>query len=404
MKVAVVGAGFTGLSVAVGLVDKGVEVEVFEKANQVGGLAGGWSKNDKRWSLEYFYHHIFTNDKEIIEMAKKVGLPPTIYSPKTSSLINGKIEQLDSPLSVLKFSELSMLARFRMGLGLTLLKVIPNGLFLEKFRIVDLLPKLVGRESYEKVWKRLLVAKFGKKIEVVNMAWFWARIAKRTKNLGYFEGGFLALAEKMQEYVEKRGGKVYNNKAFEIDDKENSGYDKIIITTPGPIADTMAGEKLMSQIDYLWSQTLVLELNQSLMKDYWLNVLEKDWPFLVVVEHTNLVSAKNYAGRVIVYLGNYLEEDSFQLKMEKAEVLELYIKYLKKINSKFSKEWIEESFLFRAPFAQPVFPINYSKILKKIPRQKGKYLFANMSMVYPYDRGTNYAVKLGVEVAKKCLQ
>ena len=50
MKVAVVGAGFTGLSVAVGLVDKGVEVEVFEKANQVGGLAGGWSKNDKRWS------------------------------------------------------------------------------------------------------------------------------------------------------------------------------------------------------------------------------------------------------------------------------------------------------------------------------------------------------------------
>ena len=41
--------------------------------------------------LEYFYHHIFTNDKEIIEMAPKVGLPPTIYSPKTSSLINERL-------------------------------------------------------------------------------------------------------------------------------------------------------------------------------------------------------------------------------------------------------------------------------------------------------------------------
>jgi hypothetical protein len=33
---------------------------------------------------------------------------------------------------------------------------------------------------------------------------------------------------------------------------------------------------------------------------------------------------------------------------------------------------------------------------------KGVYL-ANMSMVYPFDRGTNYAVKMGEDVAKKVI-
>ena len=103
MRVAVVGGGFTGLSCAVDLIDKGVKVEVFEKSNQVGGLAAGICLNDKRWSLEKYYHHIFTNDSDIIMMAKKVGLPPTFYSPTTSSFIKGKTLRLDSPLSVLRF-------------------------------------------------------------------------------------------------------------------------------------------------------------------------------------------------------------------------------------------------------------------------------------------------------------
>ncbi len=393
------GAGFTGLSCAVELVDVGVEVEVFEKNDHVGGLAGGLSRWD--WSLECFYHHIFTNDTDIIAMAKKVGLPPTIYSPTTSSLINGKILQLDSPFSVLKFSELSVLARIQMGLGLAILKIIPNGLFLEKYRVVDLLPKLIGKEAYSIIWEKLMRAKFGNKTKTVNMAWFWSRVAKRTKNLGYFEGGFEMLARKMQKYIEKKGGKVFLNTEFKSIKSEE--YDKIVVTTPGPIADMIVGKKLMPPIDYLWAQTLVLELKESLMNVYWLNILEKDWPFLVVVEHTNLIDKKNYGAKTLVYLGNYFEEESEQLSMKKEEIVKLYTDYLKIINPKFDKSWITESFLFRSPFAQPVFPINYSKMLSEVPKKYGKYFFANMSMVYPFDRGTNYAVKLGVEVAKKCL-
>lgn len=403
MKVAVVGGGFTGLSAAVELVDKGVEVTVFEQNNKVGGLAGGITKPNWSWGLEFFYHHIFTNDLEIITMAKKVGLPAQFYSPVTSSYINGKILKLDSPLSVLKFSEISIFSRLWMGMGLAILKLIPNGIFLEKYKVVNLLPKLIGKEAYGVIWERLLEAKFGTKMETVNMAWFWSRVAKRTKNLGYFEGGFENLAIKMQEYIEKKGGKVKTNTEFSLNKGESDKYDKIIVTTPAPIAEKILGKKIMPKIEYLWAQTLVLELKTSFMNIYWLNILEKEWPFLVAVEHTNFIDKTKYGNKTILYLGNYLENNSPQLKMTKSELIKLYVKYLVKINPDFKESWISESFLFKKPFSQPVFPVNYSRTLLKIPKVDGKYLFANMSMVYPFDRGTNYAVKLGEEIANLCL-
>jgi protoporphyrinogen oxidase len=408
MRVAVVGAGFTGLSAAVELVDNGVQVEVFERESKVGGLASGFKISGSRikseWSLEFFYHHIFSNDAEIIAMAKKVGLPAKFYSPITSSFINGKIIRLDSPISVLTFSEMSIFARVRMGVGLMVLKIIPNGLFLEKFKVIDLLPKLIGRESYTTIWEKLMKAKFGSKIVDVNMAWFWSRVAKRTKNLGYFDGGFESLAIKMKEYIEKRGGKVSLNTELKVESKVANGFDKIILTTPAPIAEKILGRKLMPKISYLWAQTLILELNHSLMSEYWLNILERKWPFLVAVEHTNFIDKEKYNGNTILYLGNYLEEDSKLLKMDKNELIDLFSSYLKKINKSFDNSWILSSLLTQKPFSQPVFPVNYSKELSKISKIDGRYLFANMSMVYPFDRGTNYAVKLGVDIAKLCLQ
>ena len=54
---------------------------------------------------------------------------------------------------------------------------------------------------------------------------------------------------------------------------------------------------------------------------------------------------------------------------------------------------------FQDPYAQPVFPVNYSKHIPAFEVERGLFV-ANMSLVYPYDRGTNYAVELGLSVAR----
>ena len=287
-----------------------------------------------------------------------------------------------------------------MGLGLLILKIIGNGLFLERWRVVDFLPGLVGEEGYEKIWKPLLAAKFGPYLPQVNMAWFWARIYKRTQSLGYFPGGFGALAEKMADYVTTRGGKVKLGekvKSMKRDKKagwwvNNEKFDKVLITTPTLVA--------VPKIDYLWAQTLVLELEASLMKGYWLNVLEKDWPFLVAVEHTNFIDKNHYGGKTIIYLGNYLADGDKRLELSEEKLLELFLPFLSKINPSFKPSWVKRSWCFEAPFAQPVFGVNYSQKLPGIRTALPDLFIANMSQVYPWDRGTNYAVELGQQAAK----
>lgn len=292
---------------------------------------------------------------------------------------------------------MSLLGRIQMGMGLAILKIIPNGQFLERFKVINSLPALVGHEGYGLVWKPLLTAKFGPYMDQVNMAWFWARVYKRTAKLGYFKGGFERLAEKCVEYIENHGGEVKFGESLK---QLPSGFDKYLITAPAPVVNNLIGAEKIKwpKIDYLWGQTLVLELKSSLMKSYWLNVLEKGWPFLVAVEHTNFMNKKNYDEKRVVYLGNYLVEGDKRLNMSDEELLKNYLPYIKKINPKFSEDQVTRKWKWQAPFAQPVFPTGYSKL---IPPHKvdEKIYVANMSMVYPFDRGTNYAVEMGQRMA-----
>ncbi len=401
MRIAIIGGGFTGLAAGWQLIKDNHEVVIYESGKYLGGLASGFMSKDWNWSLEKFYHHVFTNDKEIIQLAEEIGWPMKEYSPVTNSFIDGHEWRLDSPISVIKFSPISLWGRLRMGAGLAALKVINNGEFLEKYLVEKMLPALIGKEGYQLVWEKLLKAKFGKYLKEVNMAWFWSRVNKRTKNLGYFEGGFQKLVDRLAERIVEKGGKIENGKEIKSL-RELKGFDKIIVTTPAPIADKLLGGGVVKwpKIDYLWGQTVVLQLNKSLMNGYWLNILENDWPFLVAVEHTNMVDKNNYGEKVIIYLGNYLEESDKRLQMSDNDLLDSYIPYLKKINKKFDRGWVDDVWRFKAPFAQPVFPTNYRRQIPNMETGIDGVYVANMSMVYPWDRGVNYAVLLGQQVAK----
>ena len=60
--------------------------------------------------------------------------------------------------------------------------------------------------------------------------------------------------------------------------------------------------------------------------------------------------------------------------------------------------------LIRSQYAQPVIPTLYSQKQPGIRTPiEGLYL-AGMSQIYPEDRGLNYAIKLGKDVAKAVLE
>lgn len=410
MKIAIIGAGFTGLTAALRLTQKGYDVTVFEKEDKVGGLAVGFTHPNWEWSLEKHYHHWFANDSHAINLIKEMGLGKDLFfkKPRTDIFIDGKIYPLNSAFDILALSPLSPLSRVRLGAVSLILKLIPPQLAVnfEKTTAKSWIKKYYGLEIWNKIWKQLLNGKFGPFSEIVNMAWFWARIYKRTFSLGYLRGGYQRLSEKIAEKIREQGGEIKLNISF--DPKLLSKFDKVIVTTPLAVFAKMFEslpkeyKNKINQIPHLHAFNMLLITKEKfLKKSYWLNISDSKFPFVGIVQHTNFVDARHYGGQHLTWIVNYLPLDHPFLKMEKEELFKKFVPFLKKINPDFDYKLSAISYeLFLGPFAQPVFPVNYSKIRPTFKTPIKNVYLANMDMVYPWDRGTNYAIEMGEKVAK----
>ncbi len=419
MKIAIIGAGFTGLAASLKLLKAGHKVTIFERDSLPGGLALGFNNPEWKWSLEKHYHHWFTNDDKILNLAKKIKFDVAIKRPKTSVYVDGNFYKLDSPSDVLKFPKLTLLERLRMGLTIALLKYNPFWKPLEQYKASVILPKIMGKKSYKTLWEPLLIKKFGPFINDISLAWFWARITKRTPFLAYPKGGFLKFANAATSTILKRGGKVlFNTEVKKITIQKNkkikigqSIFDKVIVTLPSylfvqitPQLPNNYKKKLLS-FKGLGAINLLLRLKKPFFQDntYWLNICDLNYPLTAIVEHTNFMEKKYYNNEHLVYLGNYLPHNHPFMQMKKEDLLKKYDPLLTKINKKY-KSNIIETHLFSVPFAQPIIPINYSKIIPAFKTPLKNVYLANIQQVYPWDRGTNYAVELGEKVAEVILK
>lgn len=394
MKIGVIGGGIAGLTAAFKLSQKDHQVVVFEKENYLGGLAAGFKKKDWSWHLEHFFHHLFTTDSAAKKLFTELGLKQKLFfqSPKTSIYLKGKISQFNSPLSLLNFPFFSWPQKIRTGLATGYLKTTNNWQALEKTIACHWLKKFYGQKVYQLLWEPLLAGKFGQQKDKISMAWFWARIKKRSTRLGYLEGGFQILIDKLAEAIKQSGGQIFLNHEVKNLKELRKNFDKVIITTP---TEKFFKTKLPKMIGSL---SLILELKEKFLTDntYWLNINDANFPFVAVVEHTNLVSPKYYGGHHLAYVGGYYPQNHRYFKMNKNQILKEFLPYLKKINPNLSPITYH---LSRNLYAQPIVPINYSQLIPSFKTPISGVLLANMQMVYPWDRGINYAIELGEKVA-----
>jgi protoporphyrinogen oxidase len=171
---------------------------------------------------------------------------------------------------------------------------------------------------------------------------------------------------------------------------------------PGPYLSRLLDLKSMGAV------VLTLALTRPLMAEtgtYWLNIPATSpdkaggVPFLALVEHTNYIDRSHYGGDHIVYCGDYVTPDHAYFSMSQAEIETLFTGVLHRFNPDFRPDWVRKSWLFRAGYAQPVPELRHSQNIPDIRTPLSGLYFASMSQVYPWDRGTNYAVEIGRRAA-----
>ncbi|MGI8631331.1 MAG: NAD(P)/FAD-dependent oxidoreductase [Solirubrobacterales bacterium] len=453
MRVAVIGAGMAGLTAALRLTQAGHQCDVYERWPGLGGQVATIDVGDGVL-LERYYHHLFTSDVHIAELYRELGLPDELeFRPSTVGFYcQGALHPFDGPRDLLRFRPLSLTARIRMGLAVLWVQRSRRGVeAYEGTTAWRWIQRAMGSQAWDTVWGPLLRGKFGDRAKDISMAWLWAKFTTRRRLegdearqelLGYPKGSWEPLLRALADRIEEGGGRVlidrparsigregtnmtvtpaaegafrrgHDPAAFEADGPAER-YDAILATVPNDVfegllepevRESMAPGYLerLHRIDYHAALCLLLELDRPFGPFYWTNVADRDLPFVGLIEHTNFIEPARYGGRRFLYVANYVDRADELLSLDAEQLFERYLPGLHSVNADFDPGWVRNRWIFREPAAQPIVDVGYAERIPPLRTGVPGLVLANTTQIYPEDRGTNYAVRLGSDAAAELM-
>lgn len=433
MNIGIIGAGVAGLTAAYDFSKAGHKVTVYESAPFIGGQASTIEVGGGR--LERGYHHLFTNDTDIIDLMSELGIGESLqwFPSKVGTYVDGKVYKTTTPLDLLRFGALPIWARIKLGLFALKVRRIKDWRSLEPFTADEWLQDKLGGKAYEVVWNPLLRGKFGDYYDQVGMPWFWSKIQTRfasrkgagSEQLGYPVKSFDEVLFALRDSLLSAGGELHietpvervltqDGRAAGLQFRRPDGttgeqnFDVVLSTVPSYAFPGMVDlpddyRSKLEEVTYTAAVVLILEMTRPLTDYYWMNIADRSLPFLGLIEHTNMLPKEWYGGSHVLYLTNYVDRSEPLFSMTPEEVLELYLPHLTKFNPEFDRSWIKQMHYNSLSAAQPIIGTRYSERIPEHQTPIKNLWLANTTQIYPEDRGTNYSIRMGRDVAKRIL-
>ena len=454
MRIAVIGAGVAGLTAAHRLGQAGLACDVYERWPGLGGQAatvdvGGGVR------LERYYHHLFTSDRHIAALYEELALGDELewHDSSVAFFAGGRQWPFVTALDLLRFGPLPRFSRIRMGAAvLALQRLASDKTPFEGITARRWIERRMGRAAWEAVWGPLLRGKFGSRADEIAMVWLWSKLRLRRQvageeargeKLGYPRSSWETLLEALEASISSCGGRVLIDRPAVMIDSDEDGflvtpgqagsfraghdprsftpddpperYDRVLATVPNDVFERLLSPELATRvggpyldrlrsIEYFTALCLLLELDRPLSPYYWTNVADRDLPFVGLIEHTNFIDPDRYGGRRFLYVANYLPAGHELLGLSADELLARYEPGLRRVNLAFSRNWVKGMWLHREPAAQPLVTVGYAERIPPLQTPVPGLVLANTTQIYPEDRGTNYAVRLGDDAARALLE
>lgn len=421
-RVAVIGSGIMGLTVAYELLKKGYKVTVFEKEDRVGGMSASFNFNGI--ILERYYHFICKPDIELMKLLNELKILNIIKWEKTKMgfFYNGKLFSWRDPFSLLKFPSLNIIEKINYGLHILKASKKKRWKDIDKIKAVDWVKRNVGENGYNVLWKNLFNLKFHQYGNTISAAWLWSRIkrvASSRKNifseeLGYYENGTKQLFDVLLNEIQKMNGVVLlnckiekitikNNRVTGINYKnKNIEYDIVVSTIPLPYISKLVPDmntELKTQYNNIKNIGIVcpvIKLKKKISENFWMNINDSRIASPGIIELSNLKPLKNN----IVYIPLYLPENHDKYFEDDDTYFEESLKILKIINNEFNDKWVLDFVVNRNRYAQPIFTQNFLVNLPPIKTQYNGLFISDTSYYYPEDRSISESIKMGKQIAK----
>ncbi len=384
-KIAIIGSGFLGLTLALRLSEDGHDVTIFEAADEIGGLASAWKIGDVTWDKHY--HVTLLSDTFTRKIVEEIGLGDEFewVETKTGFYTDGELVSMSNTLEFLKFPPLDLISKLRLGATIFYAARVKDWKALEKISVEKWLTKLSGKKTFDKMWRPLLKAKLGDAYKETSAAFIWSTIqrmyAARNSGLkkemfGYVRGGYARVLERFAEVLIEKGVEIRLRTRVSEIDRTGEGlvvssgdiksiFDETILTcSPGVAAKMLPRlsneehEKL-ENIRYLGIVCASVLMKAPISEFYVTNITDKT-PFTGIIEMSALVDKTEFGGKSLIYLPKYAAPADPLFDKTDEEIKDVFMNALEDMYPDFSRDSVVD---FRVSRVKEVFPIpvlNYS--------------------------------------------
>jgi len=428
-QVAIVGGGIMGVTLAYKLAQQGINVSVYERGDNLGGLASYMPYDGVR--MDRFYHTILSSDMSMQTLIKESGVADKLHFTETKQGFydNGKLYPFNTPIDLMTFPPLNIFQRFRLGLQVIYAQFAKDWETIDDIPVENWLVKVSGRGVFQKVWKPLLRAKFDTLSGDVPATYIWSRLRRMMgtregvqskEMMSYLENGYYTLIEALAKKAESLGVTFHLKAPIEeivIEQGRAVGvrlagqiehFDAVVSTLASPILGGLIPnapdefQKLLAKQEYLGVLCPLLILKKRLLPYYVLNITDDTIPFTAVVETTNLIDPQHVKGYHLVYLPKYLAPDNEMANWPDDKVQAEWMKHFKRMFPAFDERDIAAFIVQKARYVEPIRPMGTRGDIPRIQTPVERLYMGNTVMIYPElgngEAVTRYAVKVAEQV------
>lgn len=404
LNAAIIGGGISGLASAMRVSATGTRVTLYEGEDFLGGL--GTTFPYRGGDLERFYHCLLPNDVALLSLIREVGLEADLLWRTTQMgfMYRRKMYPMNTAMDLLRFSPLTPLERIRMGLlGL---RARTSGLDpkLDGVSAESWIRGMAGDRAFKILWQPLLSAKIGDQYPALPALWLSSRM-NREKNTGperkgCLRNGYRSLIDAFQRALEARGVTLRMRTRIASIERdgdlmmlrhengETESYDFVVATSPLvqfqrmtkslPVPESLANLPL----DYQGVVSGVFLTEKPLTHYYWMPFVDSGATSQGAIEMSNLVPLERSQGLHVNYFVNYTHRNSDLFKKSDSEITEIYRRDLTELFP-HAADGVRDTFVFRAPFVEPIWSLNYSQIVPPTSVIPGRLYLACTAQVYP---------------------
>jgi len=431
MKIAVVGGGLLGVTLAYELAEGGVRVTLFERSDSLGGLAGRCVLPDGT-EVDRFYHTILGSDQHLTTLCDELGLASGLHFADTGMAFfhEGAIYPMNNLLEFLRFPPLRWPDRLRLGLTIIYAQLLRDWQTLEETSVEEWLSRLSGRRVVQNIWKPLLRAKFDGDFDEVPATYIWSRLVRQQSSrqttgqsdrAGYLAGGYMALLEAMAKYVTENGGQVRVAEGVRrvcIEERRAVGvetdaglhpFDAVIAALPVPeLAPLLPDapeeyQNALGRFEYMSIVCPLLALDRPLTGVWTMNITDESIPFTGIIETTAYIDPRDVGGHHLVYLPKYTSASSVWMSMSDDEIAEVWLGNLARMFPEFDRGWIRHMVISRARYAEPIHRLGSAHLIPSLKTPVEGLFFASACQVYPALTNGESVTRHARVAAARCL-